>query len=150
MLMLNRSLLSREYILMNVLKAALIVSLWNLHVIFLLKIAPRWFTLSKVKVKVIFTTDGHLASLSWFKHHRETVNNFSFLFYLKLSLDGCWFYIMERPLWREDGSVIYSCYYTLPAQSSSGPSSAELMTKFHWLLPPGRASSRIYFPSGTR
>jgi hypothetical protein len=46
MLALNRLLLNREYILMNVLKAlASIVSMRNLHVIFLSKITPRYFTL---------------------------------------------------------------------------------------------------------
>jgi hypothetical protein len=51
MLELNRSLLNREYILMNVLKAlALIISIFNLHVILLSKITPRHFTL-QVKVK---------------------------------------------------------------------------------------------------
>jgi hypothetical protein len=46
MLMLNLSLLNRKYTLINVLKAlALIVSVCGLHVIFLSKITPRYFTL---------------------------------------------------------------------------------------------------------
>jgi hypothetical protein len=46
MLTLNRSLLNREYNLMNVLKAlAFIVSICNLHVILLSNITPRYFTL---------------------------------------------------------------------------------------------------------
>jgi hypothetical protein len=46
MLTLNRSLLNREYNLMNVLKAlASIVSICSLHVILLSKITPRYFTL---------------------------------------------------------------------------------------------------------
>jgi hypothetical protein len=46
MLALNRSLLNRVYIQMNVLKAlASIVSVCNLHVILLSKITPRYFTL---------------------------------------------------------------------------------------------------------
>jgi hypothetical protein len=46
MLALNRSLLNREYILMNVVKAlASIISMCNLHVILLSKITPRYFTL---------------------------------------------------------------------------------------------------------
>jgi hypothetical protein len=45
MLVLNRSLLNREYILINVLKAlASIISMCNLHVT-LSKITPRYFTL---------------------------------------------------------------------------------------------------------
>jgi hypothetical protein len=46
MLAFNRSLLNREYNLMNVLKAlASIFSMCNLHVILLSKITPRYFTL---------------------------------------------------------------------------------------------------------
>jgi hypothetical protein len=46
MLALNRSLLNRECILMNVLKAlASIISMCNLHVILLSKITPRYLTL---------------------------------------------------------------------------------------------------------
>jgi hypothetical protein len=46
MLTLNRSLLNREYNLMNVPKAlASIVSMCNIHVILLSKITPRYFTL---------------------------------------------------------------------------------------------------------
>jgi hypothetical protein len=46
MLELNRSLLNRKYILINVLKAlASIIYMCNLHVTFLSKIAPRYFTL---------------------------------------------------------------------------------------------------------
>jgi hypothetical protein len=46
MLALNRSLLNREYILMNVLKAlASIISMCNLHVILLSNITPRYFIL---------------------------------------------------------------------------------------------------------
>jgi hypothetical protein len=46
MLLLNFSLLNRGYILMNVLKAlASTVSMCSLHVIFLLKITPRYFKL---------------------------------------------------------------------------------------------------------
>jgi hypothetical protein len=45
MLALNRSLLSKEYTLMNVLKAlALIIFMCSLHVILLLKITLRYFT----------------------------------------------------------------------------------------------------------
>jgi hypothetical protein len=46
MVVLDRSLLNRGYILMNVLKAlASIVSMCSLHVIFLSKIIPRYFRL---------------------------------------------------------------------------------------------------------
>jgi hypothetical protein len=43
---LNRSLLNREYILINVLKAlASIISMCDLHATFLSKITPRYFIL---------------------------------------------------------------------------------------------------------
>jgi hypothetical protein len=46
MLALNRSLLNREYTLINVLKVlASIISMFNLHLIFLSKIAPKYITL---------------------------------------------------------------------------------------------------------
>jgi hypothetical protein len=46
MLVLNRSLMNRGYILMNVLKALTsIVSMCSLHVMFLSKMTPRYFTL---------------------------------------------------------------------------------------------------------
>jgi hypothetical protein len=46
MLALNRSLLNREYTLINVLKAlASIICMCNLHVIFLSKITPRYLML---------------------------------------------------------------------------------------------------------
>jgi hypothetical protein len=46
MSVLNRSLLNREYSLINVLKAlASIISICNLHVALLSKITPRYFTL---------------------------------------------------------------------------------------------------------
>jgi hypothetical protein len=46
MLALNRSLLNREYILVNARKAlASIISMCNLHVIFLSKITPRYLAL---------------------------------------------------------------------------------------------------------
>jgi hypothetical protein len=48
MLALNRSLLNREYVLMNVLKAfASIISTYNLHIIFLSKITPSYFAIFK-------------------------------------------------------------------------------------------------------
>jgi hypothetical protein len=40
---------------------------------------------------------------------------------------------VERPLWREDGSVICTCCWPLPAQSFSGPSPLELATIFYCL-----------------
>jgi hypothetical protein len=49
MLALKRSLLNREYIIMNVLKAlASIISMCNLHVILLSKITPRSYDSAKL------------------------------------------------------------------------------------------------------
>jgi hypothetical protein len=42
--------------------------------------------------------------------------------------DTCEFVDLGRPLWREDGSVIYNCYWASPAQSFSGPSPLRLAT----------------------
>jgi hypothetical protein len=51
MLALNRLLLNREYVLINVQKAlASIISLCNLHVTFLAKITPRYFALLLSKI----------------------------------------------------------------------------------------------------
>jgi hypothetical protein len=36
-----------------------------------------------------------------------------------------------RSLWREDGSVVYNCYWSSPAQSFSGPSAVGLATIFY-------------------
>jgi hypothetical protein len=48
MFVLNRSLLNREYILINVLKAlASIISICNLHVTFLSKVTPRYYAIYK-------------------------------------------------------------------------------------------------------
>jgi hypothetical protein len=55
MLALNHSLFNREYILINVLKAlASIISMCGLHVIFLLKIELRYFTLFTNEMLCLF------------------------------------------------------------------------------------------------
>jgi hypothetical protein len=40
---------------------------------------------------------------------------------------------LGRPLWREDGSVVYNCCWPSPAQSFSGPSPLGLVTIFYCL-----------------
>jgi hypothetical protein len=65
--------------------------------------------------------------------------------------DNFGFVDVGRPLSREDRSVVYSCYWSSPAQSFSGPGPAILMTTFYCLIfetPPAswRAYSRIYIP----
>jgi hypothetical protein len=50
--------------------------------------------------------------------------------------DDCEFLDVWRPLWREDGPVIYSynCFWALPEQSLSGPSPPELKIIFYCLI----------------
>jgi hypothetical protein len=67
--------------------------------------------------------------------------------------DSCGVADVERPLWREDTSVIYNRCWPLPAQSVSGPSPLGLMTIF-WCLrlessPTWRARSAYLYPPGT-
>jgi hypothetical protein len=61
--------------------------------------------------------------------------------------------LMKHPLWREVVSVVYNCFWTSPAQSSSGPSSTGLMTIFYCLrletLQTWRARSPYLYPPGT-
>jgi hypothetical protein len=42
--------------------------------------------------------------------------------------DSCGFVDVGRPLWREDGSVFYNCWWSSPAQSFSGQSPSGHMT----------------------
>jgi hypothetical protein len=64
-----------------------------------------------------------------------------------------------RSLWREDGSDIYNCYWSSPAQSFSGPRPVGLATIFHSLRfetsfssPPTtrRATVEVFDPASTR
>jgi hypothetical protein len=52
---------------------------------------------------------------------------------LEISSDNWRFVILGRPLWREDGSVIYSFCWATPAQHFSGPCPAGLITTFYCL-----------------
>jgi hypothetical protein len=45
--------------------------------------------------------------------------------------DICGFVDVGRPLWREDGSVVYNCCWSSPAQSFSSPSPAVRRTLFY-------------------
>jgi hypothetical protein len=42
-------------------------------------------------------------------------------------------FVMQHPLWREDGSAVYNCCWSSPAQSFSGQNPAGLMTTFYCL-----------------
>jgi hypothetical protein len=61
--------------------------------------------------------------------------------------------LIWHPLWREDGPVVYNCWWSSPAQSLSGPSPAGLMTTFYCFrfeTPPiWRARSLYLYPPGT-
>jgi hypothetical protein len=64
MLMLNHSLLNREYVLINALKAlASIIFMCSLHVIFLSNITPRYFTLFTKGIFCPFSVRGDSGSL---------------------------------------------------------------------------------------
>jgi hypothetical protein len=67
--------------------------------------------------------------------------------------DGSDFINAGRSVWREDGSVVYKCYWFWPAQSLSRPSPVGLMTIFYCLrfqTPPTRwARSPYLHPPGT-
>jgi hypothetical protein len=71
---------------------------------------------------------GHSVLVS--SSHLEIMTGF-FSSVLQLWVSWCW-----APLWREDGSVIYSyhCLWAMPEQSLSGPSPAELKTLFYCLI----------------
>jgi hypothetical protein len=60
---------------------------------------------------------------------------------------------VRRPLWREDGSVVYNCCWSSPPQSFSCTSPAGLMTTFYCLRfetpPTWKARSPCLYPSGT-
>jgi hypothetical protein len=96
------------------------------------------------------TTCGQTASLAWCQTTIWDPWPIFFFFSLKFSLDSCVFVIMGFPLWREDRSVIYSCFWVSPAQSFSGKRSAGLMTKFYCpkfqTLPSGGPGSCICCP----
>jgi hypothetical protein len=67
--------------------------------------------------------------------------------------DSCGFVDVGRPLWLEDGSVIYNCCWPSSAQSFLGPSLMGLTTIFCCLRfetpPTWRARSPFLYPPGT-
>jgi hypothetical protein len=73
-----------------------------------------------------------------------------FFFFFLWSLDSCGFVVTGRPLWREDGFVVYNCCWASPVQSFSGPSPAGFMTifscpKFYTLPPPPTWRTRFLY-----
>jgi hypothetical protein len=81
MLALNRSLLNREYIRINILKAlASIISMCNLHVILLSKITPRYFTLFTNGIFRPFNVRREWATILWYDTdglENDASNNYS-------------------------------------------------------------------------
>jgi hypothetical protein len=72
---------------------------------------------------------------------------------LIFQLNTCGIGRYVAPLWREDGSVVYCCCWSSPAQSFSGPIPAGLMTTFYCVTfetpPTWRARSPYLYPPGT-
>jgi hypothetical protein len=79
----------------------------------------------KSQIQSYGTTDGQPASLSWNKAPIWGLR--PDLYYL---CDSCGLVLVGRPLWREDGSVVCNCYWSLPAQSFLGPSPIGLVAIF--------------------
>jgi hypothetical protein len=86
---------------------------------------PNW-TVSQSQSYI--TTDCQPASLSWNKAPIWGLTTRSWL----LS-DSCGFVGLGRPVWREDRSAVFNCYWPSPAQSFSGPSPVGLVAKFYCL-----------------
>jgi hypothetical protein len=93
-------------------------------------------------------------------HHLEPAANF-YVSPRKLFPDTCVYFRMERPLWREIESVIYSynCHWAFPALSISSPSPSWIATIcysitldwFRFLLPftARRATLVVFYPVST-
>jgi hypothetical protein len=68
--------------------------------------------------------------------------------------DSCGFVDVERSLWRENGSAVYNCCWSSPAQSFLGPSPAGLVTTFYCLRfetpPTWRAGFPYLYPPSNR
>jgi hypothetical protein len=88
----------------------------------------------KLKLKLIYDWQSVDQFILVSGTHLGPVTNFSFS--LKLPLDICGFVILLRPLWREDGSVIYlyNCLWALPKQSLLGRSPADLTAIVYSLI----------------
>jgi hypothetical protein len=90
-----------------------------------LRINPEWINSES---ESYVTTDGQSASLSW--HKAPIWGLRPDLYYL---CDSFGFVVMERSLWREDGSVVYNRCWSSPVPSFSCPSPVGLAAIFYCL-----------------
>jgi hypothetical protein len=110
MLVLNRSLLNREYILVNVLKAlASIIYMCNFHVAFLSKITLRYFTLFASGMFRPFSVRWDSGSrLLWENYTPWVSSSLIFIFQcshqVSTELRPCWGFLTTKPFFR---SVAY-------------------------------------------
>jgi hypothetical protein len=86
---------------------------------------------SKSKPKLYYDRGSVGQSVLVSGSHRDPRPIFLLFFYY--FLDGYGFVDVVRPLWREAGSVVFSCCWASPVQSFKGPSSAGLMTECYCL-----------------
>jgi hypothetical protein len=107
--------------------------------------------LSWLKSESYVTTDGQSTILSWNKAPIWGLRPD-----LLLLSDSCGFVDVGRSLWREDGSVVYICCWSLPEQSFSGPSPVGLPTMFYCLrfetslFTTRRATVKVFDPASTQ
>jgi hypothetical protein len=98
-----------------------------------------------VKVKVLLRPTASRPVCLGVKHPYGPKTRFSLL------SDSCGFVVVGRPLWREDGSAVYNCYWPSSAQSFSSLNPAGLMIIFYCLrfeIPPTwrNRSTYLYTP----
>jgi hypothetical protein len=91
---------------------------------FVLAPSPLRYT---AKVRVVLRPTVSRAVYLCVKHPPAAQDQFLWL------SDTCGFVDVRRPLWREDGLVVYNCCWSSLGQSFSGPRPEGLMTIFYCL-----------------